>query len=349
MTSLNRRDFLLALSAATAGLAARGFAQSQNPATGDAWLGQGDFRWRVVPGWGVLDAATPVKDCHAMVQLRDGRILLFTNHTANNVIIYDRAGRLLGTWGTDYPGAHGMTLAVEDGAEVLYLTDHKRHQFFKTTTDGRVLRTWDYPTASGRYSEAAEFKPTHVALAPDGGFFVVDGYGKNWCHRYDANGDYLLSFGGDQPGGAHLDCAHGAWVDEHGPQPLIWITSRTEGKLKRYTLDGALVDALDLNGGQPNFIVPYGDHLVIPYLRGNYGKKDRPHNGFLSVLGPDRRIVSNLAAPAPVYGADGQLEPLVCDTTLFTYPHGILIDDEDSLYVAQWNSGGTYPIKLARA
>ena len=71
MTSLNRRDFLLALSAVTAGLAVRGFAQSQNPATGDAWLGQGDFRWRVVPGWGVLDAATPVKDCHAMVQLRE--------------------------------------------------------------------------------------------------------------------------------------------------------------------------------------------------------------------------------------------------------------------------------------
>ncbi|MEO7412292.1 MAG: hypothetical protein ABIZ81_02955 [Opitutaceae bacterium] len=65
------------------------------------------------------------------------------------------------------------------------------------------------------------------------------------------------------------------------------------------------------------------------------------------MLGPDRKIVSNLAAPVPVY-TDGQLAPLACDSPLFTFPHGILIDDERSLYVAQWNSGNTYPIKLER-
>ena len=347
MTTFDRREFLVALTAATASLTVPGWAQSQSPEAGAELLGQGKYRWRVVPGWGVLDEKTPVKDCHAMVQLRDGRILLFTNHTQNNVIIYDRGGQLCGKWGTEFPGAHGMTLAVEDGAEVLYLTDHKRNQFYKATTDGRILRTWDFPSESGRYSDAAEFKPTHVALAPDGGFFVVDGYGRNWCHRYDVSGGYLHSFGGDQPGGAHLDCAHGAWVDEREARPLIWITSRTEGKLKRYTLDGDLVDIIDLNGGQPNFIVPFGDHVVVPFLRGNFGRKDRPNNGFLSVLGPDHRIVSNLAAPPPIY-QKGKLAPLACESTLFTYPHGILVDDEHSLYVAEWNSGPTYPIKLAR-
>lgn len=34
--------------------------------------------------------------------------------------------------------------------------------------------------------------------------------------------------------------------------------------------------------------------------------------------------------------------------TLFRYPHGLMIDDESSIYVAQWNSGGTCPIKLQR-
>ena len=36
------------------------------------------------------------------------------------------------------------------------------------------------------------------------------------------------------------------------------------------------------------------------------------------------------------------------NSTLFTYPHGLLVDDQDSIYVAQWNSGRTYPIKLER-
>ena len=52
-------------------------------------LGQGEHRYRVVPNWGVLDDKTPVKDCHGIVQDAEGHIILLTNHTANNVIVYD--------------------------------------------------------------------------------------------------------------------------------------------------------------------------------------------------------------------------------------------------------------------
>ncbi|BCU78732.1 peptidylglycine monooxygenase [Luteolibacter sp. LG18] len=333
-----------------AALTTTGFGQSQDPSTGAAVLGQGKYQWRVVPGWGVLDGSTPVKDCHGMIQTKDGRIFLLTNETKNNVIIYDKAGKLLGKWGTEWPGAHGFTLLVENGEEYFYVTDHDRHQFYKTTLDGKVLRTWDYPEQSGKYKSAGEFKPTHVALAPDGGFFVVDGYGKSWCHRYDAKGEWVKCFGGNEPGDAKLVCAHGAWVDTRDSKNLLWITSRSEGKLKRYTLDGALVDVLDLPGGAPNFIVPFGDHTVIPHLRGNQNQPDKalPINGFLSILDPQRKLISNLAAPAPAYADDGKLARLGSDTKVFTYPHGILIDDEQSIYIAQWNSGRTYPIKLER-
>ncbi len=346
MKTLDRREFLISFSAALASMTlAQG--QSQDPASEAGILGQGNYQWKIVPNWGVLDAETPVKDCHAMVQVKDGRIFLLTNHTKNNVIIYDRAGKLLGKWGTEYPGAHGFTLANEEGKEVFYLTDTSRHQFYKVTLDGEVLRTWDFPEASGKYKSADEFKPTHVALSPDGGFFVVDGYGKNWCHRYDAKGDYVKSFGGNEPEGANLACAHGAWVDTRDGKNLIWITSRNESKVKRYTLDGALVDVIDLPGAKPNFIVPFDEFTVIPHLNGNAGSKEKPQNGFVSILDPDRKIVSNLAAPAASY-ADGKLEKMGSDTKLFTHPHGLLIDDEQSIYIAQWNSGNTYPIKLVR-
>ncbi len=348
MHTTDRREFLVSLTTAFIGLGAtRAFSQSQNADAGAEILGQGKYQWRVVPGWGVLDAETPVNDCHAMVQTRDGRIFLLTNHTKNNVIIYDRSGRLLGKWGTEYPGAHGLTLGEENGTEFLFITDHNLNRFFKTTLDGEVLRTWEHPAESGKYEQADQFKPTDIALAPDGGFYVVDGYGRNWCHQYDAKGDYVKSFGGDQPDGANLSCAHGAWVDTRGGTPLLWITSRNESKIKRYTLDGGLVDVVEFPGAQPNFIVPFGDHTLIPHLRGNDHAKDQPNNGFLSVLGPDHKIVANLAAPAPEY-VDGKPAPLGADTSLFTFPHGMLIDDEESIYVAQWNSGKTYPIKLER-
>ena len=71
-------------------------------------LGQGDHRYRAVPNWGVLGNGTPVNDCHAMVQDRQGRLLLLTNESRNNVIIYDRSGKLLGTVGpTIFPARTG--------------------------------------------------------------------------------------------------------------------------------------------------------------------------------------------------------------------------------------------------
>ena len=54
-----------------------------------AILGQGDFRYRVVPGWGVLNEKTPVKNCHGIVREGEGHVIFLTDHVVNNVIIYD--------------------------------------------------------------------------------------------------------------------------------------------------------------------------------------------------------------------------------------------------------------------
>ena len=65
-------------------------------------LGQGAKKYKLDTEWGKLDAARyPVKDCHEMVQDQKGRILLLTNETRNNVIIYDKKGKLVTTWGKD--------------------------------------------------------------------------------------------------------------------------------------------------------------------------------------------------------------------------------------------------------
>ena len=59
--------------------------------------------------------------------------------------IYDKGGKLLSSWGHEYPGAHGLTLFNENGPDVLFIADNNRHQVIKTTIDGKVLLTFDYP------------------------------------------------------------------------------------------------------------------------------------------------------------------------------------------------------------
>ncbi len=114
-----RRSFLRTglRAAAAASVVSIGFPQVR--AADDVVLGQGKFRYRVVPGWGDLGASTPVNDCHGLVVDREGHVLLFTNETKNNVIVYDRKGRLVHKWGTQFPGAHGLSLVTEGIREVL--------------------------------------------------------------------------------------------------------------------------------------------------------------------------------------------------------------------------------------
>ena len=80
-SSITRRTFMASSAAAACTLAAYG----QNKAV----LGQGDFKYRVVPDWGVLGDKTPVNNCHGIVTDREGHVNLFTDQTKNNVIVYD--------------------------------------------------------------------------------------------------------------------------------------------------------------------------------------------------------------------------------------------------------------------
>lgn len=340
---LSRRTFLR-----TTALAAASCAALQSDLLGaddPEILGQGDHRYRAVPGWGVLGNDTPVNDCHAMVQDQRGRLLLLTNESRNNVIIYDRSGKLLSTWGHDFPGAHGMTLVHENGEEFLFLTDHVRHQVFKTTLDGKILMTLDAPFASGRFARADQYKPTKVVAAPDGSFYVLDGYGTSLILHYTARGELQRVFGGRGKTPESVNEAHGGTIDPRDPaHPTLLVTSRQDGLIKRFSLDGNHLDDLALPNTLPCDVVFAGDAIYIPQLRMTDGKS----TGFLTILDLHDRVISNPGGAPAEYGADGKLQPLQRTSPLFKHPHGLVVDDEGSVYVAQWNSGQTYPIKLAR-
>jgi hypothetical protein len=74
----------------------------------------------------------PVNDCHEMVQDAKGRIILLTNETKNNIMMFNTSGKLIDYWGESFPGGHGLTLS----GDTLFVTDTVKHQVYKTTLDG---------------------------------------------------------------------------------------------------------------------------------------------------------------------------------------------------------------------
>ncbi len=103
-------------------------------------IGHGDFRYRVNQAWGNLNVEqTPVKNCHEMVMDKKGRLIMVTDETKNNIIIYDKSGKLITTWGNEFPSGHGLTLFDEGGEDVLFICNPDPGRVVKTTTDGKIL------------------------------------------------------------------------------------------------------------------------------------------------------------------------------------------------------------------
>jgi len=322
-------------------LAAAGVARAQAQT-----LGQGEYRYRVVPGWGVLDQRTPVNNCHGMVRDAQGHLILLTDHVANNVIIYDKRGKLVSKWGTTFPGAHGLSIVSEGGREVLYITDLQTHQVAKTTLDGELLGEWGWPQETGKYQREADYKPSWTLHQQDGSFFVLDGYGRDYILEYDSHGKLTRALGGPEGGIVHWG-PHGGMLDRQGDKPTLLIAMSDQQYLLRLDTDGRKLQQVDLPGGNPRQIRLHKGRYYVAHLADNW-PKDRNSRGFVSVLDQNLRVLSNIAGSAPEYGEDGRLRSMRHTEDVFLHPHDLIVDDEDSLYVAQFASGATYPIKLER-
>lgn len=319
----------------------------RNLAPEEVILGHNDHRYRLDRHWGDLNPhVIPVKDCHEMIQDKQGRIFLLTNETKNNVIIYNKDGKPIKTWGTTYPGAHGLTLSEEGGESFLYICDNNRHEVIKTTLDGREIMVLPYPAESGKYESADKYIPTETTIAPNGDIYVADGYGSQYIIHYDSQGKLKNVFGGRGPSPANFDNAHGIALDTRMPgEPTLLITARQQNKLKRFSLSGELIKEIPVPGAYICRPVIHGDYVycatLISHLPWDSG------SGFVTILDKNDQVVSVPGGSAPAY-TNGQLDPLFQTVQAFKHPHDVCVDEDENLYIAQWNSDKVYPYKLTR-
>lgn len=306
-------------------------------------FGQNEKRYKLDKEWVKADAVSlPVNDCHEMVQDAKGRIVLLTNETKNNVIFFDKKGKLLETWGHDFPGAHGLTLCGND-EQFLFITDTAKNQFYKTTIDGKIISTWNFPVESGKYTEAKQFVPTETTITKSGEVYVADGYGSQYITHYDTKGKIKNIFGGRGTEEKHLDNAHGICIDyRKSPETLI-ITDRTRCCFKRFSMSGEYLETISLPGACVCRPVIKGNYLYAAVLRSP--SLDNVDSGFVIILNKENKVVSVIGGSEAAY-ENGKLKPMYQTIKLFKHPHDVLVDDEENLYVCQWSSGKVYPYKF---
>ncbi|MEM1119426.1 MAG: 6-bladed beta-propeller [Bacteroidota bacterium] len=330
-------------------------------------LGHNNYQYKLHNDWAKIGSVnTPILNCHEMVMDSQGRLIMIGDHPQNNVLIFDKSGKLLDYWGTAYPGGHGLTLAHEGEEDVLFLTDSGwyldktgkwiRHngRVSKTTLDGRVIFDIGHPQTIGVYEKGDHFCPTEVAIGPNGDIYVADGYGKDFILQYDAQGRFIRKWGGhdNEDKNYNLQNAHGITLDNRDPNNLLLIcSSRSENAYKFFTLDGKYVKTLHL----PNLWVCRaviddqnlyaGVCWSMPEGATTFDWK--AHTGFLTVLEGDT-VVSNPGGTAPIYD-NGQLQKAYqLPNKPIWHGHDVCVDEDKNLYVCQWNGGKTAPYKLER-
>jgi hypothetical protein len=307
-------------------------------------VGSGEHTYEVVDGWAKLPDNIKFGNTHAVQETADGRILV--HHTGqNSVCIFDPDGKFIEAWGSQYAGAaHGMDLRKEGSEEYLYLAATGQHKVYKTDLKGNVLLTLEYPADArdrdGKpcYEGPKTFVPTFTAFAPNGDFYVTDGYGAGFIHRYNIKGEYQSTFGGKGSADDQTACPHGIYCDTRDTaRPMIVVADREHHRLQYFTLDGKL-DHLVTNATpeetkaetgklrRPCHFSLRGDELLIPDLRGRVTVLDKQNNVIVQ-LGdnPNAGQRANNKTPR---------EDLVAG--IFCCPHGATWDRAGDIYVAEW-------------
>jgi len=322
------------------------------PPTEVVVIGQGEWRYRLVPGWAsAAGEEVEIGHGHAMVQDRSGLLYLVNAHADHAVVVLDTEGNLIRYWGDFTPSAHGLTIVGEGSEEYLFITDNSPNgAIWKTTLGGEVLLKIECPMESGLYASPNEFRPSKTIVMPNRDLVVLDGYGKDYVLRFDSKGKFLDAFGGDLgEGEARIEHygPHGGAVDfSSSGRPELILALSDKQRLKRLSLSGEWIDTISLPGSNPRDIVFHRNHLVIPNL-GDDWPTDLLAAGYLTVLNRDFKVVANLGGAPPEY-EDGKLLQMRHDGHTFLHPHGILFDREGNLYVAQYDSNGTFPLKFER-
>lgn len=329
-------------------------------------IGHGDFRYKVVRDWAKISPThNPLLNCHEMQMDSKGRLIMLGDHTANNIIFFDKSGKVLDHWGTGFPGAHGLTLHNEGGEDTLFITDpgyysdkagnhhFQAGQVLKTTMEGRLIFPLPHPQTIGVYEAGEKYMPTETAIGPNGDIYVADGYGSDYILQFDVNGSFIRKWGGHNNADENynLNNAHGIAVDYRDKnEPKLIVTSRNDNSFKFFTLDGTYLKTAKLPGA---FICrPVLDeqniYSGVCWSETREGEKWVKNTGFITILDVENKVVSNPGGEAPEY-INGELQQMYqAKKPVFNHGHDVLVDEDKNIYLCQWNAGGTPPVKLER-
>jgi hypothetical protein len=253
----------------------------------------------------------------------------------DTIHVFDSKGQYVRSFGKEFhPGGHGIDVRKEGSEEFLYVCDMAHNQVVKISLRGEPVWKLDLPQEAKVYTGNKKYKPTNVAFAADGGFFIGDGYGSHYIHQYTADAKYVKTFGGG--GGAalgQLKTPHGLWFDPRpGRQGLLAIADRENGRIVYHAPSGEAIGVVP--GFERPCNVDYHDELcVVPEL-----------NCRVTLLGKNNEVLARFGEEPgwkeEVAKKKLRNDPKAWPAGRFIHPHDATFDRQGNIYVVEWVETG---------
>jgi DNA-binding beta-propeller fold protein YncE len=271
--------------------------------------------YEVVEGWGKLPEGWKFTQVAGVAVDSRDRVYVY-NRGEHPLIIFDREGNFLTSWGEGVPlrkggqgvvltrGGHGIFIDADD---YVYLADRAMQTALKFTPEGERLLTL------GTEGQANEGKPfnnlTDVALSPSGEIYVSDGYGNSLVHRFSADGTLLLSWGEPGSDAGQFKLPHSVFVDRN---ERVYVADRENHRIQVFTSKGEFITMWTGFRQPTDLFIDADDNLYISELQSR-----------VTIVNLNGEILARLGGEKS--DAPGQ----------FIAPHAVWTDSQDSLYVGE--------------
>lgn len=290
-------------------------------------FGSGKYKYELVDGWAKLPEGWSFVDVGGMAIDSQDRLYVL-NRSPHPLIILDRSGNFLSSWGESYfSRPHGIRISQDKD---IYCTDDVSQLVSKFTLQGKLIKTMG---TKGKASDTGYIdnpdlltslatikrggppfnRPTGIALSSTGEIYVSDGYGNARVHKFSPDGKLLFSWGEPGKGKSEFRLPHNIWVDK---QDRVWVPDRENSRIQIFDANGKfLTEWTDLVRPTDLFI---DDEQVV----------------YVSELG-------NLTPRVSIFTIEGKLltrwgnEEKDPATDLFSAPHAITVDSHGDIYVGE--------------